>query len=138
MTISEAIALCDAQKPNGYSEADKIHWLDKLDKMIYREIIATHEGAPESFDGYDADTDQDTELLVDDAYADLYVKWLFAQIDFANQETQRYTNSMQMYNGLYEAYATWYNRTHMPLQPNILLGLRAERGYKGHVPSPLD
>lgn len=139
MTISKAIELCDAQKPNGYSDADKIHWLDKLDRQIFREVISTHEaeGAPESFEGYDEDTDPTTEMLADEAYSDLYVKWLFAQIDFANAETQRYENSRQMFNALYDAYTTWYNRTYIPVQPNFVKGVRADRGWK-HVFTPLD
>ena len=140
MTIGEAITLCDAQKPNGYSNADKIHWLDKLDRMIWRELFQTHEladGEPTSFSGYTVSTATTTSLLADDAYTDLYVKWLFAQIDFANAEELRYNNSMQMYNALYMEYANWFNRTHLPKQPNNVRGIRAERGVH-HDPTPLD
>ena len=140
MTIGNAITLCDAQKPNGYSNTDKIHWLDKLDRMIWRELFQTHEladGEPTSFDGYTSSTATTTDLLADDAYSDLYVKWLFAQIDFANAEELRYNNSMQMYNALYMEYANWFNRTHLPKQPNIVRGIRAERGVH-HDSTPLD
>lgn len=127
MKIHEAIEICDRQKPNGYTREDKIHWLSKLDQMLYDEVISRHEGGPERFDGYRDDTDDDTELLAADAYADMYVKWLFAQIDFANAETGRYNNSMAMYNALYEAYSAWYTRTHMPKQPAYIRGVAVRR-----------
>lgn len=124
MKIHEAIEICDRQKPNGYEWEDKIHWLDKLDRQIFREIIATHEGGAEEFAGYTPETDDDTELLADEAYSDLYVKWLFAQIDFANSEIQRYNNSVTMFEKLYAEYADFYNRTHMPKQPEYVRGVR--------------
>lgn len=114
MTIEKAIDICDRQKPNGYTQEDKIHWLSKLDQMIFDEIIDRHEGGIEAFNGYADDADPATALLADDAYADMYVKWLFAQIDFANAEIARYNNSMAMFNALYEAYAASYTRRHMP------------------------
>lgn len=114
MTIAQAIALVDQQKPNQYTDADKIHWLNAIDSMIFREIISTHEDGVDHFDGYTEDTDQGTELLAEDGFSDMYIKWLYAQIDFANQETNRYSNSMIMFNALYADYGNAYNRAHMP------------------------
>lgn len=127
MTIDQAIDICDRQKPNGYAREDKIHWLGKLDQMIFDEIIERHEGGPKQFEVYRDDTDGGTELLADDAYADMYVKWLFAQIDFANAEIERYNNSMAMFNALYEAYAASYTRRHMPRQV-AYINARIRRG----------
>lgn len=120
MTIDQAIEICDRQKPNGYTMEDKIHWLSNLDQMIFDEIIERHEGGPEKFEGYADNVNGSTELLADNAYADMYVKWLFAQIDFANAELARYNNSMAMFNALYEAYAKSYTRKHMPKQPAFI------------------
>ena len=114
MTIAEIIDLVDEQKPNGYSQETKITWLDQLDRMAWREIVSTHEGGPESFTGYDAGTDADTELLIPDDYKQVYVYWMYAMIDFANQEMSRYTNSMIMFNTAYGEYGSAWNRTHMP------------------------
>ena len=127
MRINEAIDICDRQKPNGYTQEDKIHWLSKLDQMIFDEIISRHEGGIDAFGGYGEETDPDAELLAEDAYADMYVKWLFAQIDFANAEISRYNNSMAMFNSLYEAYAKSYTRKHMPKQA-AFIDARIRRG----------
>lgn len=127
MTINWAIDICDRQKPNGYTREDKIHWLGKLDQMLFDEVISRHEGAPDHFEKYTDDADGETELLADDAYADMYVKWLFAQIDFANAEIQRYNNSIAMYNALYEGWCKSYTRKHMPRQ-DAYIDARARRG----------
>ena len=37
---------------------------------------------------------------------------------------QRYNNSVTMFNTLYNAYADWYNREHLPKQTNWVKGAR--------------
>ena len=115
MTIIEAINRIDLRKPNNYTQADKIAWLSTLDGIIKKEIIDTHEGAESViFNGYDVDTSLDTVMLVPAPYDDVYLKWLEAQIDYANADTKRYANSMIMYNTAYSAFERYYNRTNMP------------------------
>ena len=115
MTIIEAINKIDSLKPNNYSQNDKLAWLSKIDGIIKAEIIDTHEGGEDIvFSGYDSNTDISTELLVPAPHDDLYVRWLEAQIDYANAEYGKYNNSMLMYNADYSAYERHYNRTHMP------------------------
>ena len=126
MTINGAIDFLDGQKPNAYPEENKRAWLDKLDRMVFREILETHEGGPEDFAGYDAQTDGETVLLIPDEFRDVYLYWLCAMVDFANQETQRYTNSMIMFNSAYADFGNWWNRTHMPKTARI-------RGAEGRI-----
>lgn len=115
MTIIEAINRIDSLKPNNYTQEEKVRWLSNLDGIIKKEIIDTHEGAENLvFNGYDTDTPLETVLIVPNPYDDVYIKWLEAQIDFANAETKRYANSMIMYNTAYSAFERFYNRTNMP------------------------
>lgn len=115
MTIIEAIQSIDLLKPNNYTQEDKVAWLSTLDGVIKNEIIDTHEGADKvAFKGYDENTPLDTVLLVPAPYTDIYARWLEAQIDYTNGETEKYTNSMIMYNTAYSAFERYYNRTHMP------------------------
>ena len=115
MTIIEAIAIIDAVKPNGYSQEEKIRWLSKLDGKIKEEIIDTHEGGENKpFSVYNANTDLDTQLLVDEPYTDIYRYWLEAQIDYANAEYGKYNNSITTYNAVYANYQRAYNRKNMP------------------------
>lgn len=116
MTIIEAITNIDALKTNTYTQNDKVKWLSRLDWMVKKEIIDTHEvEVPVEFTGYDETTDLNTELLVPAPYDEVYLRWLEAQIDYANAEYGKYNNSITMYNTSFTAYANYYNRTHMPL-----------------------
>lgn len=116
MTISEAISRANTVKPNTYSDLDKIRWLSTLDGIIKEHIIDTHEGGEDIvFKGYDENTNPDTELLVPAPHDHIYIHWLEAQIDYANDEYDRYENTMEMYNNAYSAFSKYYNRTHMPI-----------------------
>lgn len=119
MKLGEAILQCDKLKPNQYDTKDKIKWLSDLDGSIKKDIIDTHEGGETiTYTPYDESTDMETELLATAPYDNMYVLYLFSQIDFFNSEMARYNNSMLMFNNRYVDYATYYNRTVMPLQKN--------------------
>lgn len=116
MTISEAIVRTDSLKPNAYGNTEKIEWLSRLDGMVKRLIIDKHEGSEDViFSGYDVDTDTDTQLLVSEPFDDIYLRWLEAQIDYANAEYRKYNNTIMQFNSAYEAFAGYYTRTHMPV-----------------------
>ena len=115
MTILEAINTLDSQKHNTYGRTDKIQWLARLDAMVKRLIIDTHEGSDDVvFTPYTDDTDLDTVLLVEEPFDEVYLRWMEAQIDYTNGEYSKYNNSITMFNTAYQAYANHYNRTHMP------------------------
>lgn len=116
MTIMGAISHIDAVKPNGYSQAEKIKWLSTLDGIVKAEIIDTHEGGESvTFKGYDETTALTQELLIPHPYDDVYIKWLEAQIDYANGEYNKYNNSITVYNKAFADFERAYNRTHMPI-----------------------
>lgn len=115
MKIKEAINLIDMQKHNTYSQGEKIGWLSKVDGMVNRLIIDTHEGGDAvQFSGYDDKTDPETELLVPAPFDGMYVRWLETMIDYTNGEYEKYNNSMLMFQSEYDTYANYYNRNHMP------------------------
>ena len=115
MTLMDALYRIDEVKPNSYSQSEKTKWLSSLDGIVKREIIDTHEGGEGvAYSGYTTDTALTTELLVPAPYDDIYLRWLEAQIDYANGEYGKYNNSITMYNAAYTAYANHYNRNHMP------------------------
>lgn len=66
-----------------------------------------------AFNGY-TDRSLMEELLVPAPYDDIYIKWLEAQIDYANGEYNKYNNTSAAYNNAYVAYARAYHRDHMP------------------------
>lgn len=115
MKIREAIERLDSLKQNTYTDSDKIEWLSRLDHMVKRNILDTHEGGGgETFTGYNEETDPDTELLIPEPYAEAYLRWMEAQIDYCNAEYNRYNNAMEMFQTAYNGFQNDYNRTHMP------------------------
>lgn len=114
MTLIEAISKIDNLKHNTFTHEDKVAWLSRLDGMVKDEILDTHDGGSGWFPGYDMDSNVETELLVPAPYDEMYLRWLEAQIDYANGEYSKYNNSIAMFNAAYDRYANHYNRTHMP------------------------
>lgn len=115
MTIIEAINRIDDLKHNTYDQKDKLEWLSRLDSMVKRLIIDTHEGGEDvSFTGYDDSTDIHTELLIPAPFDEVYLRWMEAQIDYSNGEYDKYNNSIEMFNTSWTGYQNYYNRTHMP------------------------
>lgn len=116
MTIIEVIDRLDSLKHNTYSQNDKVLWLSKLDWMVKKQIIDTHEGAEAtSFNGYTDETDVNTKLLVPAPYDEVYLRWMEAQIDYLNGEYDKYNNAIIMFNADFEAYAAYYNQNHRPV-----------------------
>ena len=115
MKIIEAINQIDSLKHNTFSQDNKVAWLSRLDSMVKKHIIDTHEGDEVTFTGYDSLTDlQKTELLIPAPYDEVYLRWMEAQIDYYNGEYEKYNNAIEMFNTAYEGYQNYYNRTHMP------------------------
>lgn len=115
MTIMDVISRIDEIKPNSYSQEEKVKWLSTLDGIIKRDIIDTHVGGDGlEWKGYTAEENLFTPLLVEPPYDDIYLRWLEAQIDYANGEFDRYNNVLRAYNDMYTAFSSYYSRTHMP------------------------
>lgn len=116
MTIMGAINHIDAVKPNVYSQTEKIKWLSTLDGVVKAEVIDAHTGAEKvTFEGYNETTPLTKELLIPHPYDEVYIRWLEAQIDYANGEYGKYNNSITMYNIAYSAFEKYYNKTHLPI-----------------------
>lgn len=120
MTINEAISRADRACHNTIPQPEKIYWLSELDGIIKLEIIDTHEGGEAvEYKGYTEDTPLDTVLIVPEPWSGLYIKYLEMRIAYAHAEYDKYNNATLAYNNAYEAFAKWYNRTHMPKGGNF-------------------
>lgn len=116
MKINQAITRLDALIFNTYTQSDKVEWLSRLDTMVKKQIIDTHEGAENViFTGYDDSTDIQTELLVPAPHDEMYLRWLEAQIHYYNGEYDKYNNAIIMFNTAFEAYQAYYTRKHLPV-----------------------
>lgn len=115
MTINDILTKVDDLKPNQYTDSIKIGWLNEVEGSIVHDIMETHIFDFEwSWAPYTED-DINEEVLAPDEFADLYVYYLFAMIDFHNNEATRYASSMQMFNTAIKAFADWVNRNFDPI-----------------------
>lgn len=121
MTIAQAIAELDRLKPNNYTNHEKVNWLSRVDSMVQTTILNPYRDRGIYSMHYDPDREMDLELLVPEPYDELYIRYMEAQIDYANDELDRYNNAMALYQAAFEGYANQYTRTHLP---------KNRRGYK--------
>lgn len=109
MTVTEAINAVVAQRPGCcLSNEEYTEKLCRLEEDIYCNIISEYEGAVE----FSNELLDNTELLAEDMYAELYIFYLIAATDLTNGDITRYSNNMILYNNLMSEYADWYNRNH--------------------------
>lgn len=117
MTITDAIAELNKNKPNMYDDEYKIRWLSRLDSRIYETIIQTHQlndgETVTAFTPYTAN-EPNRELLVGEPYDEMYVRFLEAQIDYSNKEFESFNNSNAVFESLFAAFRSAYTRSHMP------------------------
>lgn len=115
MTIGSVIQETNDWMPNTIDETQKIKWLKRLDEQITEEIIDTHV-KPKGYTRPDFSTyDLDTNLVVEDMHAELYVSYLRMKIALVQMESERYQLEYTNYNNQLITYRNYYNRNHMPL-----------------------
>lgn len=116
MTLNEIITMVGELKPNQFEDNVLIGWLNAVEGKLITEVFSMREEderiAALNYKKYDEKTDMDTELLVQDPYTDLYKYYLFSMIDFTNEEMDRYTNSMLMFNNSWQEFVNYWYRTH--------------------------
>ena len=113
MTIAEAIDLVNRLTANQVSDTDKISWLNKLDLMIYQNILSAHWICGlEPFTGYELGQDPDTVLLVPPPYDEIYRWYLEMQVHTVNGETAKYNGAASRYNMALQDYMDFINRRH--------------------------
>ena len=76
-------------------------------------VITAGKAMNHPFNGY-TDGALGKTLIVGAPYDDIYVKWLEAQIDYANGEYGKYNNTKTMYGNAYDSFARAYHREHKP------------------------
>ena len=119
MTAGALIDSVDQLRPNQYSTAQKLQWLQRLDAQIRRELKETHERAGgESVlngDAGEGSYSAQTELLVRFPYdTELYTAYLFCQIDLHNGEISRYNQSLALLGAAWRQLADAVNRQSLP------------------------
>ncbi len=115
MTLQDAIDYADEMKPNAFSDAHKVAWLNNLEGRIMEDVFLMDVDRTGDL-LYSYPDDLETELMVRPPHDDIYTLWLMAKIDEANGEYTKYANSMSIYNEHYGSFVRWFARTYRPAQ----------------------
>lgn len=137
-TIGKIVELADQLRENAFPLALKVAWIAELDALIALEVMKLDVLELEQFQ-YDPEQNLDTVPLVKFPHDNIYHYWLCAKIDAENGEYNRYQNSMELYNGAYLAFRTWYSQTYDvysgdPREHGWYLsayGLAVQEGFRG-------
>ena len=123
MTAGALIDSVDKLRPNQYSAAQKLQWLQRLDAQVRHELRDTHEAAegeslldPEAQEG--PYTAQSTLLVRFPYDTELYTAYLFCQIDLHNGEISRYNQSLALLSAAWRQLADAINRGSLPKGKN--------------------
>ena len=108
MTITEVITRADAQRPNVFPAEMKAEWIKGLEAS-FAEMM----GVDDPENNYDPNDDTD-DLLVPFPHDEVYVLYLCAKIDYAQEETQLYANDMAVANQAIAETQSWYRRGNRP------------------------
>lgn len=119
MTIREAINTADSGITNGIEFQNKLRWLSDLDGKVFSMMRGYEDGPKGEFDGYDNETNTDTQMLIEAPYDDIYIMYLQMKIFLCLAEYTRYNNAALLYNEAWQQYANHYNRSHMHKETKI-------------------
>lgn len=120
MTLNEAITLITDLKPSRFTDDLLVRWISELDGQLYDTIMSGRVDAPVSAPvPYTFEDDAETVLLVAAPYDMIYIEWLRTKIDYANQDLDRYNNSVIMYNSYHDNFAASYARSHASSEATI-------------------
>lgn len=89
-----------------------VGWVNEIEAQAVEQVINHAEGYDLEFAPYEYERDGERMLLIPDQFQDVYINYLFAKIDFNNQETERYNNDVAMLESAWSGYESWHIRTY--------------------------
>lgn len=134
-TAADVIAFVDSIKPNVFSDAAKLQWINEVESHIWTEVMLN---APLEYSAITEDT-MGGNLLAPAPHSEVYWPYLCALIDFANGDYDRYANTLELYNMRMRRYMRWYTDKYRPAdgasaaaQPYIsAYGIAVAHGFSG-------
>lgn len=121
-TVKQVLEQVDAMLPNQYTTAEKRRWLLQAEGFVVREVHQPHAGGEET-EVPPEDTGEDTVLLVQPPYDELYRHYVEAQIHYANGEMARYNNAAAQWNNAFLTYKDYRCRRERPQRSAAALRL---------------
>ena len=107
MTVGKLIETVTVLVGQQYDLEMMVGWLNEIEGQVLDQVVNRSQGYDIEFKPF-TDEDMERELTVPDRFQDVYINYLRAKVDIANQETERYNNDAAMFD------AAWWN-----MQPGI-------------------
>ena len=104
MTVQELINKVNKEKPNGFAEADLISFINEIEAQVCDEMGETIVQYTTS------DTDKAKTLKVPAPYDKLYLSYVIARVDKADDELNSYANNLVQHNSDYQEFVSWIVR----------------------------
>ena len=111
MTIRTLIEKVQIEKPNSFPDDKLLQFINEVEQDVSEELREDEDFVPyEEID--------DTVLKAPAPYDRLYVSYLKAQIDYANEEIESYANNQAQHDLDFDHFADWIVRTRQA-EPDI-------------------
>ena len=117
MTVAQLLSQIDQLNPNDMGNAQKTAWILTLEKQLADEVLDTHqlsaqeEAQRQRIHALQSLSAEDV-LLAPDQYAEVYRRYVDAQIAMAACDTVAYENAQALHNNALLTYKNYFNRTH--------------------------
>lgn len=118
MTIRELINKISDEKPNSFSEAKLISFVNEVEAEVAEELHMDKEDVPVYV--YEHDEDLDKVLLIPAPYDRLYISYVKAMIDYTNEEYDSYANNQAQHVQDYRDFVDWVVRTGQAVTRNTV------------------
>lgn len=112
MKLGEIIEKILKEKGVQYGAGIITGWINEIEGQVIEDIANRSLDYDIKFQLFDYQEDLGRELFIPDRFQDVYMNYVDAKINFINQETERYNNSVVMFNAAYDSYESWFRREH--------------------------
>ncbi len=107
MKVREVLDQVNEVKPNVYSDARLMDFLNEVESMIWAEVL---DNDPSDYNVMVVPRDYEKDLTAKPPYSKLYGAYIQAMIDFQNEESVSYQNNMAMFNSVFLDYKKYMQR----------------------------
>lgn len=117
MTIQALIDKVNDEKPNSFGTARLISFINEIEHEVAEQLA-------EEFETEYTTDDLNTELLAKKPYDRLYVSYVKAMIDYANEELASYQNNQVQHVQDFRDFTDWVVRTNQAKEELVPVRLR--------------
>ena len=110
MTIDKILETVAEVKPSQFGDEYIVKWINDVEQILIDELFSLYETGLQYHDRYEYPEDSDRPLIVPDPYSDIYLYYVYSQIDFNNGELAKYNNDYLMFNSLYSQLFSFWNK----------------------------